>query len=1052
MNAYPLRSKQDEDPCAGGVVDLYCDVDLTVDSDDGSCSDDDVPNRRTPRLTTSADGCFQSLSTPLVASLMDKDMKVTVKWGISNKDEQQIVSSEKFHINEKIFAWDRGVLYEAKVRKCKDDQGGIFRYYVHYQGYKKGHDRWLFAHDMIKDTPSSRKYYCESRGLENGGDVQKKDDDAEEQQNVQPPEAVSSSRIDSALDEDEYAKLRERYLMPRVREKVELPGGRILRRQTKGRIIDQNTKGFRLLKSKVDTLLRKGDHSEVYRLLCQLKNWEMNPRRVPAAFQDVNRGDEDVAEVLDLTREEEEDGTGIGCIDVDHYITAVLLRGMEVEDNRKLSPLQTPSNSLLDITPSKEQFHRVSSDVESATTNNQSIADCLSDSGECRESKAGCVKQEKPNAIRCRKLRPLVKEQVVQITRAGMKELETYAYAVVDHVSKGAVINIPNSTRYFSTERSDDSSKTSLATVRSTLITPRTPALPQQESTQNFFERWEDMPKPPGQLTIDECRPFYVQTERERNRVMVPTPFCQYGLPAQHFSLFGQQNVPTYGFNVFAQQANLIPIPNLFQFSSTRNSFAPQHPHSTKSSHLAHTKDSELQQLQLSINCDFTNPKSIRDNFGYKRGKGKLQPMLSEIAKLKTNKEKAQYVRIWRTLTKENQERWKKSRKETRLKEKEQRKRKREELQAAKKVRMTCNAKREMKVFAYSVIHSVERQLHPQKVEKGACDPLTSGKLLIAGMVPPSPANRKKPPVARLVTPEVPSKMNSTKAQQKRHQRKKRRRKVNERIRKKLDFSSETKRLSVTDFGFPSGQMRPTVDYQGPPSFMRSRREGTLHKRSPGQYSSGKRQKRLQTSIHPPTFSIIPSSRIAMKSDNFNKSSLHEEWKKQTTKRKKGEWMPSGHLNGKWKPPKWASAKSQDVCPDGAKQKKPPSSCSKSLLPILDSLLSRFLVNMKIKCDSSGQPSPPQSLHDVVCPQYVKPTNILLQNAHSALRDLLPKGDCEDWEVVELARRYYNHWRPQETKVIILAESHAHTSKVSIDFIELLQLFHRANMQGIICG
>ena len=168
-----------------------------------------------------------------------------------------------------------------------------------------------------------------------------------------------------------------------------------------------------------------------------------------------------------------------------------------------------------------------------------------------------------------------------------------------------------------------------------------------------------------------------------------------------------------------------------------------------------------------------------------------------------------------------------------------------------------------------------------------------------------------------------------------------------------------------------------------------------------------------------------------MKSDNFNKSSLHEEWKKQTTKRKKGEWMPSGHLNGKWKPPKWASAKSQDVCPDGTKQKKPPSSCSKSLLPILDSLLSRFLVNMKIKCDSSGQPSPPQSLHDVVCPQYVKPTNILLQNAHSALRDLLPKGDCEDWEVVELARRYYNHWRPQETKVIILAESHAHTSKVS---------------------
>lgn len=38
-------------------------------------------------------------------------------------------------------------------------------------------------------------------------------------------------------------------------------------------------------------------------------------------------------------------------------------------------------------------------------------------------------------------------------------------------------------------------------------------------------------------------------------------------------------------------------------------------------------------------------------------------------------------------------------------------------------------------------------------------------------------------------------------------------------------------------------------------------------------------------------------------------------------------------------------------------------------------------------------------------------------------------GDCEEWEVVELARSYYNHWRPKETKVILLAESHAFTPK-----------------------
>ena len=62
--------------------------------------------------------------------------------------------------------------------------------------------------------------------------------------------------------------------------------------------------------------------------------------------------------------------------------------------------------------------------------------------------------------------------------------------------------------------------------------------------------------------------------------------------------------------------------------------------------------------------CDFTDPKSIKAHFGYQRGKGKLRPMLSEIAKLRTHEEKAQYVRIWRKLTKEAQERWRKCRME----------------------------------------------------------------------------------------------------------------------------------------------------------------------------------------------------------------------------------------------------------------------------------------------------------------------------------------------------------------------------------------------------
>lgn len=38
--------------------------------------------------------------------------------------------------------------------------------------------------------------------------------------------------------------------------------------------------------------------------------------------------------------------------------------------------------------------------------------------------------------------------------------------------------------------------------------------------------------------------------------------------------------------------------------------------------------------------------------------------------------------------------------------------------------------------------------------------------------------------------------------------------------------------------------------------------------------------------------------------------------------------------------------------------------------------------------------------------------------------------ECEDWEVIELARIYYNYWHPKETQVILLAESHAFMCKV----------------------
>lgn len=47
------------------------------------------------------------------------------------------------------------------------------------------------------------------------------------------------------------------------------------------------------------------------------------------------------------------------------------------------------------------------------------------------------------------------------------------------------------------------------------------------------------------------------------------------------------------------------------------------------------------------------------------------------------------------------------------------------------------------------------------------------------------------------------------------------------------------------------------------------------------------------------------------------------------------------------------------------------------------------------------------------------------------VQSLLPDGDCESFDVIKVARQYYDYWRPShgETRVIILAESHAFTER-----------------------
>ena len=139
------------------------------------------------------------------------------------------------------------------------------------------------------------------------------------------------------------------------------------------------------------------------------------------------------------------------------------------------------------------------------------------------------------------------------------------------------------------------------------------------------------------------------------------------------------------------------------------------------------------------------------------------------------------------------------------------------------------------------------------------------------------------------------------------------------------------------------------------------------------------------------------------------------------------EWIPSGHINGRWKSPAWSRG---GLCKKSSTVKGKSIGCKKSLLPTLQSLVSIYMKAMPTSGAScTAEVGPFKSLQDVSCPAYLDPTTDLLHHAHRALSSLLPQGDCEDFDVVKVARSYYDYWRPEKVKVILLAESHAHTDK-----------------------
>ena len=155
-----------------------------------------------PRLAIDKEKGTESIYPNLEASFSKRrrkllKMSVTVKWGIAGKrdgklmgrvaDDQALcreriglpveVLSEAtnsdastrrkstrlshFRVNEVIFAWDKGHLYEAKVSTWRDAKDGGMEYYVHYLGFGTRHDRWLATKDIMKCTPATREFYNE---------------------------------------------------------------------------------------------------------------------------------------------------------------------------------------------------------------------------------------------------------------------------------------------------------------------------------------------------------------------------------------------------------------------------------------------------------------------------------------------------------------------------------------------------------------------------------------------------------------------------------------------------------------------------------------------------------------------------------------------------------------------------------------------------------------------------------------------------------------------------------------------------------------------------
>jgi len=140
------------------------------------------PSTTTKTATPSTNKRKPSAKKKVQASTVCKSSKKRKRCSGSDIDSERVESKRKrqpspmrrsarcvetFDVTDKVFAPDKNksgdVLYEAQVIKMKEDAAGCLKYLVQYKGYKKSHNKWLGAEELMKQTKQNRARFEKSR-------------------------------------------------------------------------------------------------------------------------------------------------------------------------------------------------------------------------------------------------------------------------------------------------------------------------------------------------------------------------------------------------------------------------------------------------------------------------------------------------------------------------------------------------------------------------------------------------------------------------------------------------------------------------------------------------------------------------------------------------------------------------------------------------------------------------------------------------------------------------------------------------------------------------